>query len=158
MVNNTIDMHIPYNGNISCDMLISLDNTPKENGNDFTQIGNRNFCLMSIETSISSESKSSHIDMHESESLNNFQLNNQMWNYEKRFDSFNNYDSGYFDEIVKMGKDAVPYILSEIEKKPSPIVHALDLIFPGKVKYNGFVPLKVACEVCISILRKTGTV
>ena len=93
--------------------------------------------------------------MQKSENLNNFKLNNRMWNDEKQFDSFNNYDSGYFDEIVKMGKDAVPYILAELEKGPSPIVHALDLIFPGKVKYNGFVPLKVACETWISIIKKT---
>ena len=112
---------------------------------------------MSFGVSVSSDVKCNQIDMQKSENLNNFKLNNQMWNDEKQFDSFNNYDSGYFDEIVKMGKDAVPYILAELEKGPSPIVHALDLIFPGKVKYNGFVPLKIACDTWISILKQIGT-
>lgn len=140
------------------DMEITLDNVPKESSSDYSQLENKNFCFMSIGASVSSDDQSNQIDMRESENLNNFNLNNQMWNDEKQFDSINNYDSGYFDEIVKMGKDAVPYILSELEKGPSPIVHALDLIFPNKVKYNGFVPLKTACDTWISILKKTENI
>ena len=42
-----------------------------------------------------------------------------------------------------------------LKQGPSQIVHALDLIFPGKVQYEGFVPLKTVCDTWISILSKT---
>ena len=157
MVNNILEISPFSNDQPTSEIEVSFDNAPKENGMDFIQMGSKSFCFMSFGVSVSSDVKCNQIDMQKSENLNNFKLNNRMWNDEKQFDSFNNYDSGYFDEIVKMGKDAVPYILAELEKGPSPIVHALDLIFPGKVKYNGFVPLKVACDTWISILKQIGT-
>lgn len=76
------------------------------------------------------------------------------WKKETEFSSLNNLDNHNFKSIVNMGRDAVPYILLEIEKKPSQLVHALDLIFPGVVKYNGFVSLEKTCEAWISILKK----
>lgn len=155
MVNNILEISPFSNDQPTSEIEVSFDNAPKENGMDFIQMGSKSFCFMSFGVSVSSDVRCNQIDMQKSENLNNFKLNNRMWNDEKQFDSFNNYDSGYFDEIVRMGKDAVPYILTELEKGPSPIVHALDLIFPGKVKYNGFVPLKVACETWISIIKKT---
>jgi hypothetical protein len=75
------------------------------------------------------------------------------WNQETKFLSMNKFDSSYFQEIVKMGEVAVPFILEELEKGPTPLVHALDLIFPGVVTYDGFVNLKDACDKWISILR-----
>lgn len=155
MVNNILKISPSSNDRTTSEIEVSFDNAPKESCKDFIQMGNKNFCFMSFGVSVSSDVKCNQIDMQKSENLNNFKLNNLMWNEEKQFDSYNNYDSGYFDEIVKMGNDAVPYILAELEKGPSPIVHALDFIFPGKVKYNGFVPLKVACETWISIIKKT---
>lgn len=157
MVNKILKISSSSNDRLTSEIKVSFDNAPKESCKDFIQMGNKSFCFMSFGVSVSSDVKCNQIDMQKSENLNNFKLNNRMWNDEKQFDSFNNYDSGYFDEIVKMGKDAVPYILAELGKGPSPIVHALDLIFPGKVKYNGFVPLKVACDTWISILKQIGT-
>ena len=52
-----------------------------------------------------------------------------------------------------MGVNAVPYIVEELEKGPSPLVYALDMIFPGVMKYEGFVSLKEACDKWLSILR-----
>lgn len=71
-----------------------------------------------------------------------FFQNLKYWNKETRLMSVNNLDNTYFQAIVAMGVDAVPYILEELEKGPTQLVHALDLIFPGVVKYEGFVSLK----------------
>ena len=133
----------------------SYENKPREICQDFRNtVGNESF-LMSFSASIASNDNNNSIDMKDSENFNNFSLNNQLWNTEKRFDSYNNYDSGYFDEIVRMGEAAVPYILEELKKGPTQLVHALDIIYPGKVKYEGFVPLKTVCDTWISILSKT---
>lgn len=85
-----------------------------------------------------------------------FNQNLSYWNKETNMLSLNNYDNGYFKTIVEMGKDAVPMIYDELKQGPTPLVHALDLIFPGVVEYNGFVSLKDACDIWISILKKTG--
>ena len=133
----------------------SYENKPREICQDFRNtVGNESF-LMSFSASIASNDNNNSIDMKDSENFNNFSLNKQLWNTEKRFDSYNNYDSGYFDEIVRMGEAAVPYILEELKKGPTQLVHALDIIYPGKVKYEGFVPLKMVCDTWISILSKT---
>ncbi|MCD8312554.1 MAG: hypothetical protein LUC24_00150 [Bacteroidales bacterium] len=83
-----------------------------------------------------------------------FSQNYKYWNRETAFSSANNFDNRYFMEIVNMGRDAVPYIVAEIKRKPSQLVHALDLIFPGVMKYNGFVSLKEACDRWLTILVK----
>lgn len=85
-----------------------------------------------------------------------FNQNLSYWNKETNMLSLNNYDNGYFKTIVEMGKDAVPMIYDELKHGPTPLVHALDLIFPGVVEYNGFVSLKDACDTWISILKQTG--
>lgn len=154
MASNSIDISPPV-GTTTSEMNISFGEEPKENSTDFLASERKSYCFIAMSASIASGDKSSLINMKESENFNNFSLNNKLWNTEKQFDSFNNFDSGYFDEIVKMGEDAVPYILEELKRGPSQIVHALDLIFPGKVQYEGFVPLKTVCETWISILSKT---
>lgn len=96
------------------------------------------------------------IDFTRDNNFNTFNTNNCLWNNEKAIDSQNNYDSDYFRGIVNMGQAAVPFIYEELKKGPTPLVHALDEIFPNTVKYNGFVPLDKACKVWISILEKIG--
>lgn len=85
-----------------------------------------------------------------------FAQNLSYWNKETNILSVNNFDNGYFKSIVEMGKDAVPMIYEELKKGPTPLVHALDLIFPGVVEYNGYVSLKDSCDTWISILKQTG--
>lgn len=85
-----------------------------------------------------------------------FWQNLSYWNKETNILSVNNFDNGYFKSIVEMGREAVPMIYEELKKGPTPLVHALDLIFPGVVEYNGFVSLKESCDTWISILKKTG--
>lgn len=84
----------------------------------------------------------------------NFAQNFKYWNQTTFTMSANNLENSYFHAIVAMGKSAVPFIHSELKKGPSQLVYALDRIFPGVVKYNGFVSLAKASETWLSILEK----
>ena len=85
-----------------------------------------------------------------------FQRNYDKWNQETNMLSSNVFDNSHFRNIVNMGKDAVPMIYDELKKGETPLVYALDMIFPGTMQYNGFVTLKEACDQWSSTLRKTG--
>lgn len=63
------------------------------------------------------------------------------------------YSNKNFKEIVKMGEDAVPYILEIISKTPDNIIAALpqildeDIVDNSKIsKWQGFTSLKRACK------------
>lgn len=94
------------------------------------------------------------IEMSKDEQSFQFHSNLQYWNNSTAYFSSNNYDNSYFRAIVNMGEDAVPYIKQELEKGPSSLVHALDLIYPGRVKFKGFVSLKRACDVWLGVLNR----
>lgn len=126
--------------------VFSLSERELKNGNTF-------FSFSSSLSSVNDEGERETVDMEETNKEVTFHQNYKYWNMETRFLSTNNLNNSYFRGIVSMGVDAVPFILREIEKEPSPLVHALDLIFPGVVKYDGFVSLKEACDKWISILR-----
>lgn len=83
-----------------------------------------------------------------------FQTNLKGWNRETAFLSVGNFDNRYFDEIVKMKEDAVPFIYEELKKGPTLLVHALDKIYPDTVKCKGYVPLSTICNVWLNILSK----
>lgn len=108
---------------------------------------------ISSSASIVTEDGSRMLDTRGDDNKTLFYQNLNYWNNEIVFSSVNNYDNGYFESIVSMGKDAVPYIIEELEKRPSELVHALEKIFPGVIEYQGYVPLKDACEAWLSILK-----
>ncbi|MCQ2219058.1 MAG: hypothetical protein MJZ33_11380 [Paludibacteraceae bacterium] len=83
-----------------------------------------------------------------------FQTNLEAWNRETAFLSVGNFNNKYFEEIVKMQEDAVPYIYEELKKGPTLLVHALDKIYPGTVQCDGYVPLTTICNVWLNILSK----
>lgn len=83
-----------------------------------------------------------------------FQTNLKNWNRETAFLYVGNFNNKYFDEIVKMQEDAVPFIYEELKKGPTLLVHALDKIYPEVVKCDGYVPLTTICNVWLSILSK----
>jgi hypothetical protein len=58
-----------------------------------------------------------------------------------------------FIEIVNMGGNAVPFILQEIDEKPSNLVWALNKIFHKKIGEN--CNIREACELWIKELRKS---
>lgn len=90
-----------------------------------------------------------------SDNATSFFQNLHYWNSESAFLSTNNFDNSYFRQIVNMGYDAVPFIIEELKKGPTPLVQALVEIFPGIVQYDGFVSLEEACSTWLSILQRS---
>jgi hypothetical protein len=82
--------------------------------------------------------------------------NYEYWNRSSNFMSSNNYDNADFERIVAMGEDAVPGILEIIKDHPDPIVHALDLIYPDYMSYEGYVSLEDVCNTWIITLLALG--
>lgn len=83
-------------------------------------------------------------------------MNYEYWNRESKFLSTDNYNNSDFRKIVAMGEDAVPGILEIINDHPDPIVHALDLIYPDIMKYEGYVSLEDVCRTWIITLTVLG--
>lgn len=100
--------------------------------------------------------KAEEMDMKNSSAESTFNSNYESWTAANAVSSTSNLDNAYFNEIVKMGKDAVPFIYKELQKGPTDLVYALDAIFNYPIKYEGFVPLKKSREIWLSILQKTG--
>lgn len=83
-------------------------------------------------------------------------MNYEYWNRESKFLSTDNYNNSDFRKIVAMGEEAVPGILEIINDHPDPIVHALDLIYPNFMKYEGYVSLEDVCRTWIITLTALG--
>jgi len=63
-------------------------------------------------------------------------------------------DDEDFQAIVSMGYAAVPYILEEIESKPSVLVWALNLIYNKKITNNPNATITDACKLWVKHLKK----
>ena len=98
--------------------------------------------------------KAEELDMTASSAFSTFKSNFESWNAVNSLHASSNIDNVYFKQIVKMGKEAVPFIYEELKKGPTDLVYALDEIFGRPIKYNGFVPLKKSCEIWLSILQR----
>lgn len=135
----------------------TLASRPDElfNSRELKPNGQPSFDYSAVMT-LNGDDSTEHINTQDAERQLVFNKNLAYWNKETNVLSVNNFDNGYFKSIVEMGKEAVPMIYEELKKGPTPLVHALDLIFPGVVEYNGFVSLKESCDTWISILKKTG--
>lgn len=112
------------------------------------------FAFSSSISLVDNDGNAQKIDMHKTEQNAIFAQNFKYWNQETAFLSTNNVDNPYFQGIVNMGVDAVPFILDELKKGPTTLVYALDKIFPGVMKYEGFVSLNDACKKWIEILKQ----
>lgn len=111
------------------------------------------FLFSSSVSSTGNDGSSTKIDLEEIDKSATFLQNLKYWNKETGLLSTNNLDNAHFKQIVDMGADAVPYIVNELKKGPTSLVHALDLIFPDVVEYDGYVSLKDACDKWLLILR-----
>lgn len=112
------------------------------------------FTFSSSISLVDNDGNAQKIDMHKTEQNAIFAQNFKYWNQETALLSTNNVDNPYFQGIVNMGVDAVPFILDELKKGPTTLVYALDKIFPGVMKYEGFVSLNDACKKWIEILKQ----
>lgn len=59
-----------------------------------------------------------------------------------------------FKAITSMGKQVVPYILEELEKKPSCLVWALNFIFERKISSSPNLTITEACKLWIKSLAR----
>ncbi len=109
----------------------------------------------SIDLSVSRNDKNLEISRREL-NIQEVLTNYNYWNRVSNIHSSNNYDNEDFQKIVAMGEDAVPGILKIIKDHPDPIVHALDLIYPEYMTYNGFVSLEDVCRTWIITLIALG--
>ena len=87
-----------------------------------------------------------------------FELEYERWKKETAFLSVNNFRNIHFDAIVSRGEESVPFIYRELRKEPSILYHALELIYPEKIKYKGYISLSQARRIWLRILRKQGLV
>lgn len=61
-----------------------------------------------------------------------------------------------FMAILAMGKRAVPFILDEIESKPSNLVWALNMIYKRKITDRPNTTITEACKLWVKALRQQG--
>lgn len=113
----------------------------------------RGFSFLSVSATMSKDGNTRELNVGREVRQMTFDTNFKYWREETRLRSVNNFDNANFDSIVEMGAEAVPYIREVLEKGPSPIVHALDLIFPGVVKYNGYTTIEEACNIWLPLIR-----
>ncbi len=59
-----------------------------------------------------------------------------------------------FQAIVAMGQSAIPFIIEEIENKPSTLVWALNLICNRKITDNPNTTISDACKLWVKELKK----
>jgi len=114
---------------------------------------NHGFSFLSVAATMSKDGKTHELNVGKAVGQMTFETNFKYWSEESRLRSVNNFKSTNFDSIVAMGADALPYIREILEKGPSPIVHALDLIFPDVVKYNGYTTIEEACNIWLPLIR-----
>ncbi|HXB41227.1 MAG TPA: hypothetical protein VNZ49_11845 [Bacteroidia bacterium] len=62
-----------------------------------------------------------------------------------------------FKKIVQMGNKAIPFIIDELEKKPSTLVWALNLITNATIKSNSRLTVSDACNAWVK-LYKSGKI
>ena len=111
----------------------------------------------SIDLSISRDANTLRVSQREL-NVQQVRINYEYWNHDSNYLSSSNYDDADFRKIVEMGEDAVPGILEIIQEHPDPIVHALDLIYPNYMTYEGYVSLEDVCRTWIITLIALGKV
>ena len=83
-----------------------------------------------------------------------FYSNFESWNTQTNMLSDNNLDNDYFEAIVAMGVDAVPFIKEELKKGPTMLVYALDRIIPNTIVPQGYIPLPILCNTWMEYLNR----
>lgn len=154
----TISVHHLVNetdGMIKEDVIESIsynNNIPSESDNlDFEQ--SKSFSFLSA--SVSFESKDQTMQLFSKREIEKVtaETNLRYWRNNTRLHSVGNFDDDNFKEIVAMGDAAIPLILSEMEKGPTPLVHVLDILYPDVMTYNGLTTIEEACDLWKPLLK-----
>ena len=90
--------------------------------------------------------------------LQKFRFQNHLFNWEKKTFFLSStkgiIENEDFQAIVTMGHSAVPYIIEEIESKPSTLVWALNIIYDRKITNNPNATISDACKLWVRELKK----
>ncbi|KAF0236880.1 MAG: hypothetical protein FD181_2387 [Prolixibacteraceae bacterium] len=90
--------------------------------------------------------------------LRKFKFDNHLINWQKRTMFLSStkaiIENEDFQSIVAMGHSAVPYIIEEIENRPSTLVWALNLIYNQKITNNPNATISEACNLWVKQLKK----
>lgn len=84
-----------------------------------------------------------------------FQAHYEAWRQETIFSSSSNaiIRNSHFQAIIAIGKDAVPFIVDTLEKEPSTLVWALNLIYNRKITNKPNTSITEACELWVKAMR-----
>lgn len=85
---------------------------------------------------------------------NKFEEYLAQWKKNTMFYSFSNQiiQDVYFQKIVAMGENAVPFIIAEIKDNPSTLVWALNIIYDTKISDNREITIEEACRLWVKRL------
>ena len=90
--------------------------------------------------------------------LQRFRFQNHLINWEKKTLLLSSskaiIENEDFQAIVAMGYSAVPFIIEEIDRKPSTLVWSLNLIYNHKVTNNPNATISDACKLWVKELKK----
>lgn len=132
---------------------ISYDNNdPSESDNiDFDQ--SKSFAFFSASVSFESKDQTKQLTSRREVDKVTAETNIRYWRNNTRLHSVGNFDDDNFKEIVTMGDAAIPFILREMEKGPTPLVRVLDILYPDVMTYNGLTTIEEACNLWLPLLR-----
>jgi len=90
--------------------------------------------------------------------FNKFRFENHLINWQKKTLFLSStkaiVENEDFQAIIAMGQFAVPYIVEEIDNKPSTLVWALNLIYNRKITNNPTATISDACKLWVKELKK----
>lgn len=86
------------------------------------------------------------IDVRTSKAKTVFRTNFAYWNEQTNMLSNNTLENDYFEAIVAMGTEAIPFIKEELDKGPTMLVHALTRIIPNVIVPQNYLPLPILCD------------
>ena len=86
--------------------------------------------------------------------LDYFNAEHQAWLESWKDLGYPDFQNEHFTNIVAMGMEAVPFIITTIKKKPDHVVHALDLILGQYTKFRGYASLRMLCSAWLATYAK----
>lgn len=130
-----------------------------ENKNNIVQLGSEEARDgVNVATILLSQTKdygkSEPVDFTGMQNSMRFHTNYSSWNNVTNMLAYNNIENEYFENIVKMGEEAVPFIREELEKGPTMLVYALARIRPNVIEPQDYIPLPILCNLWQQYLQQ----
>ena len=113
--------------------------------------------IMSIATNNRTSEHFKAVDQDNNAFLREIQFKFHLENWETKTSFFSSptmiIEDDDFKAIIAMGHSAVPYIMNEIDRKPSTLVWALNIIFQKKITDNPNATISDACKLWVKTLK-----